>query len=182
MIEFQTKRLIIRDHQSEDLASHHQLFSNPQVMYYLPELQTFSFAESQANLQWAIEESKKENRENYFFGIFSHSKERIGEIGYSLITDTPLGKHVEVGYFLQKEFEGFGYMTEAFKEVLRFAFFENDVYRIFCGCLKENIASEKVMQKCGLIKEGDFKKFQWHQGAFKDRLQYRLLKEEFLKL
>jgi ribosomal-protein-alanine N-acetyltransferase len=91
-----------------------------------------------------------------------------------------LGKLVGVGYFIRNAYWGQGYTTEAFQEVIRFAFQEDGVYRIACGCLKENTASERVMQKCGLIKEAEFKEYQWHDGKLKDRVEYRLLRSEWL--
>jgi len=70
-------------------------------------------------------------------------------------------------------------MTEAFKEIIRFAFEEDDICRISTGCLMENQASERVMQKCGLIKEAEYKSYVWHDGELKDRVEYRLLKQEW---
>lgn len=49
-------------------------------------------------------------------------------------------------------------MSEAFAEVLRFTFEENRVFRLTTGCDPENKGSEKVMKKCGLVKEADMKK------------------------
>ena len=49
-------------------------------------------------------------------------------------------------------------MTEAFRELLRFAFEENGVCRVTTGCDRENKGSENVMIKCGMIKEADMKK------------------------
>ena len=62
---------------------------------------------------------------------------------------------------------------------MKYAFEESGVCRIVTGCLKENKGSERVMQKCGMIKEADLKKIQWHEGRMKDRVEYRLLKEEW---
>lgn len=67
----------------------------------------------------------------------------------------------------------------SFKKVIEFAFLENNVYRISTGCLTENIGSEKVMQKCGLIKEAEHIDYEWHDGKMKTRLEYRLLKKEW---
>jgi len=86
---------------------------------------------------------------------------------------------VEVGYFILPEFHGKGYITEALKEVIKFAFEDNGVYRISTGCLSENRASEKVMQKCGLIKEAEYKSYIRHDGQMKDRVEYRLLLDEW---
>jgi ribosomal-protein-alanine N-acetyltransferase len=35
------------------------------------------------------------------------------------------------------------------------------------------------MQKCGMIKEGEFTQAQWHEDQLKDRVQYRLLRSEW---
>lgn len=69
---------------------------------------------------------------------------------------------------------------KAFKKVLEYAFTENDVYRVTTGCWAENIGSEKVMIKCGLIKEAEHLDWEWHDGKMKTRLEYRLLKNEWL--
>ena len=39
--------------------------------------------------------------------------------------------------------------------------------------------STRVMQKCGFIKEADFKSHTWHDGAMKDRVEYRMLRDEW---
>ena len=44
-------------------------------------------------------------------------------------------------------------MSEAVQKVIEFAFTQDNVYRVTTGCLSENIGSERVMQKNGLIKE-----------------------------
>ena len=66
-------------------------------------------------------------------------------------------------------------MTEAFRELLRFAFEENGVCRVTTGCDRENKGSENVMIKCGMIKEADMKKKVWMHGELRDRVEYRLL-------
>ena len=44
---------------------------------------------------------------------------------------------------------------------------------------KRDIGSERVMQKCGLIKEAEHIDYEWHDGKMKTRLEYRLLKREW---
>ena len=46
-IWLETERMVLRDHRPEDLASHHALLSDPDDMYYLPEIQTHSLEESE---------------------------------------------------------------------------------------------------------------------------------------
>ena len=180
MIRLKSKRLIIRDPLPTDIEDWHRLISDPKTMYYLPDILTCSLDESRNNLEAAINESLSLNRKKYFFTIeHIETGAFIGTVGYTVTHTTPLGKFVGAGYFILPEFHGQGYMTEALNEVIRFAFEDNDVYRVSTGCLAENRASERVMQKCGMVKESERKHFTWHDGQMKDRVEYRLLKDEW---
>ena len=180
MIYLQTERLVIRDHKPEDLETYFALFSNKQAMYYLPRSYIETVEQAKEQLDMLINQIDKEGRERYFFSIEDRqSGVHIGNIGYTVLITTPIGKSVCAGYFLYPEFWGKGYAAEAFKEVIRFAFEDNDVFRIEAGCMKENTGSERVMLKCGMIKEAEFKSCTWHDGQIKDRVSYRLLKSEW---
>lgn len=181
MVILMTERLIIRDHVMSDLVSHHMLMSDETSMYYLQDIKTKTLRESEENLVLSIDEIDNPDRKFYFFRIENKMKQHVGEIGYTVFETTPLGKLIEVGYFLYSDFWGKGYAVEALNEVMRYAFVENGVYRITAGCCKSNIGSEKVMIKSGMAKEGDFKLIQWHDGKMKDRVSYRMLKDEWLK-
>ena len=183
MINLYTNRLIIRDPLPSDIDGWHRLLSDPKVMYYLPDIMTFSLAESRENLEIAISEAQKPNRTKYFFAI--EDKETgafIGTVGYTVTRTTPAGKAIGVGYFILPEYHRQGIMTEALLEVIRFAFDDGGAHRIETGCITENRASERVMQKCGLIKEAERKEYVWHDGRLKDRVEYRLTMDEWLAL
>lgn len=180
MIHLQTKRMIIRDHYYDDLPTQHALFSNQKTMYYLQDISTNTLEQSEDNLKAAIDDITNPNRKFYFLRMeCKDTKEHIGEVGYTVNEVTPVGKLVRVGYFTHKQFWGRGYTTEALLEIIRFAFEENGVYRISCGCIKDNIGSEKVMIHCGMIKEAEYKDFVWHDGRLKDRVEYRMLRSEW---
>jgi ribosomal-protein-alanine N-acetyltransferase len=182
MVELYTERLLIRDHALDDLMTHHELLSDGTSMKYLPEIKTNDLEESKENLLKSIEGINSEKRELYFFRIENrNTKEHIGEIGYTVKKGTFLGKVVDMGYFIKEKHWGKGYTTEALKKIIEYAFEKDNVYRISTGCLKENIGSEKVMKKCGMIKEAEFKEYQLHENKLKDRVEYRLLKHEWKK-
>jgi ribosomal-protein-alanine N-acetyltransferase len=182
MINLFSERLIIRDHLIEDLIGHHELLSDEISMKYLPDIKTLTLEESKNNLLKSINEITSKNRKLYFFRMENKiTKEHIGEIGYTVEKETSVGKVVGLGYFIREKYWNKGYTTEALKRIIEFAFLENNVYRISTGCLKENKGSEKVMQKCGIIKEGEFKEYQLHENKLKDRVVYRLLKKEWKK-
>ena len=176
-----TDRLTIRDHRHADAASHHVLLSDPEVMYYLQDIMTDNFEKSSSNLQEAIEEISNPDRSKFFFRIEDRKTgEHIGEIGYAVTGYSKNGKIVNAGYFIKKEFWGNGYTAEAFSKLLWFAFMKGGVSLVETGCIKENVRSERVMQKCRLIREDGCLE-EWHDGCLKERVQYRLTREEWLE-
>lgn len=183
MVRLETDRLIIRDHVESDISSLHKLLINEKAMYYLPEIQTNNMDESKQNLYEAIKESKLENRTKYFFAIIlKDTNEYIGEIGFTVLINCEYGKIVELGYFIKPIFWGRGVVTEAAKEVIKYAFDQADAIKIETGCIKDNIGSEKVMKKIGMIKEAELKKHVLLDSKLYDRVEYRLLKQEWKKI
>lgn len=181
MIRIETERLIIRDHVEQDIYSLHKLISDDKTMYYLPEIKTNNLDESLENLYEAIKESKLKNRSKYYFAIvLKDTNEYIGEIGYTVLINSPEGKVVNLGYFILPEYWGNGFVSEAAKEVIKYAFKQGDIIKIETGCIKENVASEEVMKMINMIKEGEFKKHVLLNSKLYDRVEYRLLKEEWI--
>jgi len=183
MICLQTERLIIRDPIWADMDGHHLMLSDELTLTYWPDIGSSSFEDNKSNLEAAISGAASLNREKYFFTMERRgTKEFVGTIGYTVSEWTPVGKIVGVGYATSPNHRGQGYTLEALREIIRFAFEDNGVYRIYTGCLAENQASERVMQKCGMIKEAEFKHHTWHNGQMKDRVEYRMLKEDYDKI
>ncbi len=182
MIYLETERLILRDYREDDFDEYFRLKTDEKTMYYLQDIQLFSKEEADEDFQMVQEDMKKLDRKFYFLHMeLKESHEQVGSVGYTVTDNTPAGKLVHAGYFTYPKFWGNGYTTEALKKVLEFAFTEHDVYRVTTGCLAENVGSESVMQKCGLIKEAEHVDYEWHDGKMKTRLEYRLLKQEWEK-
>jgi ribosomal-protein-alanine N-acetyltransferase len=183
MIQLYTGRLVIRDHLPEDFECMHRLLSDAAAMYYLDDIRTRTPDETRQNLETALSENTRPDREKYFFAILERETGRYaGEIGYTVNVKTPKGHMAGLGYFLLPELHGRGIATEAAREVLRFAFEEGGVVKVETGCIRENIASEAVMKKLGMKKEADLRSHVWHDGRFKDRVEYGLLKEDWAKI
>ena len=182
MIYLETERLILRDYREDDFDEYFRLKTDEKTMYYLQDIQLFSKEEADEDFQMVLEDMKKPDRKFYFLHMeLKGSHEKVGSVGYTVTDNTPAGKLVHAGYFTYPKFWGNGYTTEALKKVLEFAFTKHDVYRVTTGCLAENVGSERVMQKCGLIKEAEHVDYEWHDGKMKTRLEYRLLKQEWEK-
>lgn len=179
MIILHTEHFTIRDHLETDLKVMHTLLSNEKAMYYLPEIKTHNMRDSKKNLRIALEAVGQKPREKYFFAIETRDGAYIGEIGFTVETRSPQGNIVNLGYFILPEYWGKGVVTEAALAVIHFAFEEAGVIKITTGCIKDNIGSERVMQKLGMTREAYFKKHVWHDNQYKDRVEYGLLSTEW---
>jgi len=179
-LRLETERLLLRDYEKTDLEKYFRLKSDVETMYYLQDIRLFSKEEAEADFANVLRDMAEQNRKYYFFHVEDkRTKEQIGSVGYTVTDSTPIGKLVHLGYFIYPRFWNHGYVTEAVRKVLEFAFLENGVYRVTTGCLADNIGSERVMQKCGMIKEAEHIDWEWHDGRMKTRLEYRLLKREW---
>lgn len=183
MIRLETERLILRDFTMDDLQDYYRLKSDDQTMYYMQDIRLDSLDSAKEEIAGLLADMSGEDRKYYFLHMeLKETGEQVGSIGYTVINRTPVGSIVQLGYFTYPKFWGNGYTSEAVKRVLEFAFQENDVYRVTTGCLAENRGSERVMQKNGMIKEAELKEYEWHDGKMKDRLEYRLLKDEWERM
>lgn len=68
------------------------------------------------------------------------------------------------------------------KLVLDFCFNQLKLHRITAGCVTENIASAKVLEKSGLLKEGHCRKILPIRGQWFDNDEYAILEEDFFKI
>lgn len=183
MLYLETERLILRDYRESDEEAYFKLKSDSETMYYLQDIQLFTREEAKKDFENVLNDMVSSERKFYFLHVETKSsRQQVGSVGYTVTDNTPLGKLVHAGYFIYPKFWNKGCTIEAFKRVLEFAFLENNVYRVTTGCLAENVGSERVMQKCGLIKEGELVDYEWHDGKMKSRVEYRLLKREWGKL
>lgn len=84
-----------------------------------------------------------------------------------------------LGYWMQAEEWGKGYMSEAVAAILAFGFEQIALNRISADYFVENPASGRVMEKCGMILEGEFKDYYKKGTAYLTVRQYRLTREEY---
>ncbi len=83
-------------------------------------------------------------------------------------TDVPIGSigvgfdmhGAVVGYVLGRAHWGQGLMTEALRYVAAWALAQPALFRIWAFCDVENLASARVMEKAGLVREGMLRR--WH--------------------
>jgi ribosomal-protein-alanine N-acetyltransferase len=76
---------------------------------------------------------------------------------------------------LLPNFHGKGIIPEAVNTLIDYGFDNLNLHSIEAVIDPENLASEKVLQKCGFIKEAHFKESDFYEGRFLDKVIYSLL-------
>lgn len=101
--------------------------------------------------------------------------EACGGIGLHLQSDIQQ-KNAELGYWLAESFWGNGIITKAIKEITDYGFKTFNINRIYARPFGTNIASQKVLEKCGFVLEGRFEKTLFKNGEYLDELIYAIRK------
>lgn len=87
---------------------------------------------------------------------------------------------MEVGYSLAEDCWGKGYMTEACKAVIDYAFREFGLVIIGICTGPDNVRSQRVIEKCGFVFEGRQRKgYHIYDGTDRDNMVYSMTREEW---
>ena len=183
MINLETHRLIMRNYKDSDLVAYHRIMSDKVNMYFFIPfgIPTDTIDESRESMNNAIQYNAQ-NKGFRFCIALKENDEMIGGIGYDIAATTPVGKVADpIGWFLLPEHHNKGYMTEAVKRVLEFAFMQDTCVRVVTACFKENTATQRVMAKVGFRKEAEKLAAMWLDGQMRDRLEFAINRGEYIK-
>ncbi len=111
------------------------------------------------------------------FGIFV-GKRFAGEINLSALQRGPF-QNAYVGYWIDRELAGNGYVPESLVVLFRFAFEELDLHRLQISIIPRNAASRRVAEKLGLREEGLAVRYLEINGRWEDHLRFALTAEEW---
>lgn len=92
------------------------------------------------------------------WAFLSRADGRLVGLGGALFFEIPEGRVPGLVYHVASDEWGDGYATEIARETLRFGFESCGFPTIYSWTLPDNIASRRVMEKCGMVcfREGSF--------------------------
>ncbi len=160
-----------------DLKAYYQIGSDDDVTKYLT-WRTFK----------TRKDAKEQFREMYFnkyilsigYAITSASDDKmIGIIEFHTIDLEEKSAHI--GYLLQKDYWNKGIMSWALGEILKIGFNELNYQKVIITTIKENIASQKVVNHYPftLIKTTKFGLYQEKSNTYHDLYEYILERKDF---
>ena len=173
-------RIFLREYTSSDLDMVHQWMSDSEVMKFLSWGPTKTRDETFIQLADFMRHRFEEDRQGYYWPIVLKSSHQVvGHVDLRWISKKYGGGDGNVGYFMNRSYWGKGYMTEAVKLVIDFGFSQLGMHKISASCIKGNIASEKIMIKCGMTKEAEYREGGIRFDKWVNRLVYAILDSEW---
>ncbi len=119
---------------------------------------------------------KKQNKFSFFI---LYNNELIGSIGS--FNENLNHKSLEFGYLIKYEFWNKGLGTEALNAYLNWIFTNTSINRISACVATPHIASVKVIEKNGFIREGIMKEAALYHNKRYDNYLYAILKKDWVK-
>ena len=101
----------------------------------------------------------------------------LGEIGIWDIDAT--NQRGKIGVILGRAYWGHGYASEATTALIDDAFTRTDLNRIGSECYADNVASARVLEKCGFVLEGRIRQKVRREDHWVDDLIYGLLRSDW---
>ena len=130
-----------------------------------------------------LEKSKRKESESEGFHFYIRNTETQKLIGYVCIKN--INKTImkcELAYFIDKNFEGKGIISQAVADTVAFCFDALQMNKVYICTSKINLASQRIATKLGFQKEGILREeFKNGKAILEDIVYFGLLKSEYQK-
>ena len=177
-IFLETKRLILRTFQNEDLEALIAYRSDPLVARY----QGWEAPYARQNAIAFVNEmrSKRPGVQGEWYQIAIGLKPGgsiVGDCVYRILPED--ARQAEIGFTLAHEHWGKGYASEAVRRLLGYLFGDLELHRVRAICDIENTASMRVLERVGMRQEGCFIENIWFKGQWGSEYSYAILQREW---
>jgi ribosomal-protein-alanine N-acetyltransferase len=173
----ETERLVLRGYELDDAAAIYAYASDPEVTQYMAFDPSRSLDEVHAYLNDGVAPLYAQQELTYVLTLRQEPGVVIGGVG--VVWRPRAHKVLELGYILAKEHWGHGYVPEASRALMRFAFETTNAARIFAPIFAPNAKSRRAAEKAGLTFEGIQRSALEYRGQRWDAAFYAVLRDEF---
>ncbi len=168
----ETDRLLLREVRLSDVADFFKIRSNSDNMRFIPRPVAQSEQDIINHINICKEGYEKGDAINFAIAL-KGTDQFIGSIGF--YRTKWYADRTEIGYILSPDHRGNGYVQEAVREMIRFAFNEIGFHSLEAIIDPRNSASINVIEKAGFTKEGHLKESDYWNGEYLDTLIYSLI-------
>ena len=178
MPTLETKRLILRRMTMKDAQDIFEYSKDPEVARHVLWDAQKDLSEAKEYCRFMMRRYRQDQPSSW--GIIHKASGRlVGTIGYMEYREDH--GSVEVGYSLARSLWNGGYMTEALSRVIAHTFETMDINRIEAQHELTNPSSGRVMEKCGMKKEGVLRQRLYNKGKYVDVALYAILHSDYMK-
>jgi len=173
-------RILIRRLRRSDAEAIYQNIKNRDVSRWLL---TVPYPYPKDGAVKYIRKSKRQwqKRTNFFFAIcLEETGELLGGGGLKCVDDC--NQRAEMGYWLGKKHWNQGLATEAAGLFSKFAFEHLKLHRVYAHIFESNVASGRVLEKCGFSREGVWREARVKYNRRQNLVFYAILKPEYEKM
>lgn len=174
--ELETARLRLRRISLADTKAIFIMRSNPSLMQYIARPVAVS-EEDVVELIGRMESGLTSNQTINWGITLKPDDQVIGVAGY--VRSTPEHHRAEIGYMLSDDLHGQGIMSEAVEAILDYGFRQMHLHLVEAVTDPRNVASARVLEKMGFVKEAYFRENCLFQGEFLDSVHFSLLARDF---
>jgi [ribosomal protein S5]-alanine N-acetyltransferase len=155
--QLETERLVLRKPRMDDARAIFEGWTQDrEVTRYLTWRPHERIEQTQEFVQGCIRAWEGETRFPYVITL-----KGTGEV-IGIIDPRIEGPKIGIGYGSARAYWGKGYVTEATRAIIHWAFQQPSIYRVYATTDVENIASRRVMEKVGMQYEGILRKYILH--------------------
>ena len=173
-----TADLLLRPMKISDAADIFRYASDPEVARYVLWEPHRSLSDTRAYIRY-IRSLYRHGMPSSWAVVHRPSSSVIGSIGF--MGYSPVHHAAEIGYSFSREYWNLGYATQALSAVIRTAFRSlPDLNRIEAQHDIRNPASGRVMEKCGMKKEGILRGRLYNKSEYVDVALYAVLRNDLL--
>ncbi|QHT68263.1 GNAT family N-acetyltransferase [Rhodocytophaga rosea] len=142
-----TARTHLRQFAQSDLNDLYELNRDPEVMKYVGRKPLVSIYEAQLDLTRYLSYYVRASK----LGVWACTEKESGTlIGLALLKKLEPTEEIEVGYRFHRSYWGKGFATEVCKALVEYGFTQVGLKKIVGITHPDNLASQKVLKKCGL--------------------------------
>jgi RimJ/RimL family protein N-acetyltransferase len=176
----ETERLLLRPLTPDDAATVARLAGSREIAHTTISI-PHPYSEDQARGWIGAHTGQSATGKEIVFGVVTREDvQLIGAVGLREI-DTEHSQ-AELGFWIAVQAWGKGYATEATRRVIRYAFEELKLNRVYAHHMVRNPASVKVLEKLGMKREGLLRQRVRKWGVFEDVVLMAILHDDWIQM
>jgi RimJ/RimL family protein N-acetyltransferase len=172
-MELETSRLLLRPFEAGDLP-HIQRYAVRPAFYRYLAIPVQTPETVAAFVAQQIEAQQREDGGNYIF-VLEPKELKVAVGTVRLGVQSPVNGDADLGFSLDSDYQGRGYMTEAVRQIIRLGFDRLELRRIWATADVRNERSWRLMERVGMTREGRMREDKLVRGEWRDSYLYAIL-------